>query len=111
MFITQKRLEREQSHLEGFQAEVAWITKYGSTVLANPLAIRPTSETIINEYFAKWLSSHRELPILLNSWNNVVRWEFSNPTPFLRTREFLWQEGHTIHETLEEADQFAKKML
>lgn len=95
LFVTQEKLAREEDHLEGFAAEVAWVTKSGSEDLDKPIAIRPTSETIMYPAFKKWIQSHRDLPIKLNQWTNVVRWEFKNPTPFLRTREFLWQEGHT----------------
>jgi prolyl-tRNA synthetase len=78
--------------------------KPSSSSLAQPVAIRPTSETVMYPSFAKWIRSHRDLPLKLNQWCNVVRWEFKNPTPFLRTREFLWQEGHTVHSTQAAAD-------
>jgi len=81
------------------------VTRSGKSELHEPIAIRPTSETIMYPAFAKWISSHRDLPLKLNQWSNVVRWEFKNPTPFIRTREFLWQEGHTAHATKEEADE------
>jgi prolyl-tRNA synthetase len=97
MFVTEKALNKEKDHLEGFAPEVAWVTKSGSTDMPEPIAIRPTSETIMYPAFAKWVQSHRDLPILLNQWTNIVRWEFKHPTPFIRTREFLWQEGHTAH--------------
>jgi prolyl-tRNA synthetase family I len=103
MFVTEHALSKEASHLEGFAPEVAWVTKSGKTDLQEPIAIRPTSETIMYPTFAKWIHSHRDLPIALNQWTNVVRWEFKHPTPFIRTREFLWQEGHTAHETKEGA--------
>jgi prolyl-tRNA synthetase len=90
--------------VEGFAPEVAWVTKSGDGDLAEPIAIRPTSETIMYPAFKGWIHSHRDLPLKLNQWNNVVRWEFKHPTPFLRTREFLWQEGHTAHASCEEAD-------
>ena len=90
---------------EGFSPEVAWVTKSGSKDLEVPIAIRPTSETIMYPSYAKWIKSHRDLPLKLNQWTNIVRWEFKNPTPFIRTREFLWQEGHTAHATLKEADE------
>lgn len=90
---------------------MAWVTKAGNTHLSEPLAIRPTSETIMYPSFAKWIQSHRDLPLLLNQWSNVVRWEFKNPTPFIRSREFLWQEGHTAHESEEEAREFTMNML
>ncbi|EZG62789.1 prolyl-tRNA synthetase [Gregarina niphandrodes] len=111
MFVTKSKLEAEEDHVEGFSAEVAWVTKSGSSDLPEPIAIRPTSETIMYPAFQKWIRSHRDLPLKLNQWCPVVRWEFSHPTPFIRTREFLWQEGHTAHATGEEADAFAKAML
>ncbi|KAI0790391.1 prolyl-tRNA synthetase [Abortiporus biennis] len=104
MFVSSKVLEREKDHVEGFSPEVAWVTRAGSSELEEPIAIRPTSETVMYPYYAKWIKSHRDLPLKLNQWNSVVRWEFKNPQPFLRTREFLWQEGHTAHLTKEEAD-------
>jgi prolyl-tRNA synthetase len=91
-----------QDHLEGFAPEVAWVTKSGDSELAEPIALRPTSETVMYPAFAKWVRSHRDLPLELNQWCNVVRWEFSHPTPFIRTREFLWQEGHCAYATSEE---------
>lgn len=105
MFVSAKVLEREKDHIEGFAPEVAWVTRAGSSDLEEPIAIRPTSETAMYPYYAKWIQSHRDLPLKLNQWNSVVRWEFKNPQPFLRTREFLWQEGHTAHLTKAEADQ------
>ena len=87
MFVTEAALNKEKEHVEGFSPEVAWVT----------IAIRPTSETIMYPAYAKWIHSHRDLPLLINQWTNVVRWEFKHPTPFIRTREFLWQEGHTAH--------------
>jgi len=104
MFVSEARLNAEKDHVEGFAPEVAWVTKSGDGALDNPIAIRPTSETIMYPAFANWIRSHRDLPLKLNQWNNVVRWEFKHPTPFLRTREFLWQEGHTAHATCDEAD-------
>lgn len=104
MFVSKAALEREKDHVEGFAPEVAWVTKAGSDDLPEPVAIRPTSETVMYPIFAKWIRSHRDLPLRLNQWCNVVRWEFSNPTPFIRTREFLWQEGHTAFVTKAEAD-------
>ena len=97
LFVSKSALELEKDHVEGFAPEVAWVTKSGGSDLAEPIAIRPTSETIMYPAFAKWIRSHRDLPLKLNQWTNVVRWEFKHPTPFLRTREFLWQEGHTAH--------------
>eukprot|EP01134_Creolimax_fragrantissima_P000396 CFRG0396T1 len=105
LFVSQRVLMKEKDHIEGFAPEVAWVTKAGNSELAEPCAIRPTSETVVYPYFAKWIRSHRDLPLKVNQWCNVVRWEFKNPQPFLRTREFLWQEGHTAHATKEEADQ------
>jgi bifunctional glutamyl/prolyl-tRNA synthetase len=103
MFVSRASLEREKSHIADFAPEVAWVTKAGSTELAEHIAIRPTSETVLYPYYAKRIQSHRDLPLRLNQWCNVVRWEFKNPQPFLRTREFLWQEGHSAFATKEEA--------
>lgn len=111
MFVTKKALEKEAEHLEGFAPEVAWVTKSGGTDMPEPIAIRPTSETIMYPAFAKWVQSHRDLPILINQWTNIVRWEFKHPTPFIRTREFLWQEGHTAHSTEKEATDFVHEIL
>ncbi|KAL8967209.1 MAG: hypothetical protein Q9183_003024 [Haloplaca sp. 2 TL-2023] len=97
LFVSQDVLEREKAHIEGFAAEVAWVTHAGDSKLEKKIAIRPTSETVMYPYYAKWIRSHRDLPLRLNQWNSVVRWEFKHPQPFLRTREFLWQEGHTAH--------------
>ncbi|KAJ3355456.1 hypothetical protein HDU83_003434 [Entophlyctis luteolus] len=104
MFVSAKALNLEKDHVEGFAPEVAWVTKAGQSDLAEPIAVRPTSETIMYPAYAKWVQSHRDLPLRLNQWCNVVRWEFKNPQPFLRTREFLWQEGHTAFATKEESD-------
>ncbi|KAI6045229.1 hypothetical protein EDC04DRAFT_2636558 [Pisolithus marmoratus] len=104
MFVSSKVLEREKDHIEGFSPEVAWVTRAGSSELEEPIAIRPTSETVMYPYYAKWIKSHRDLPLKLNQWNNVVRWEFKHPQPFLRTREYLWQEGHTAHLNKADAD-------
>ncbi|XP_018307906.1 bifunctional glutamate/proline--tRNA ligase isoform X2 [Mycetomoellerius zeteki] len=104
IFVTRSVLEKEKAHIADFAPEVAWVTKYGETDLAEPIAIRPTSETIMYPAYAKWLRSDTELPLRLNQWNNVVRWEFKDPKPFLRTREFLWQEGHTAFATKAEAE-------
>lgn len=90
MFVSQDALEKEKDHLEGFSPEVAWVTRSGQSELDKPIAIRPTSETIMYPAFSKWIHSHRDLPLKLNQWSNVVRWEFKHPTPFIRTREFLW---------------------
>ncbi|KAG6331357.1 hypothetical protein ID866_7731 [Astraeus odoratus] len=111
MFVSSKVLEREKDHVEGFSPEVAWVTRAGSSELEEPIAIRPTSETVMYPYYAKWIKSHRDLPLKLNQWNNVVRWEFKHPQPFLRTREYLWQEGHTAHLTKAEADKEVLEIL
>ncbi|KAG6909908.1 hypothetical protein DXG01_014428 [Tephrocybe rancida] len=111
MFVSQKVLEREKNHIEGFSPEVAWVTRAGQSDLEEPIAIRPTSETAMYPYYAKWIKSHRDLPLKLNQWNSVVRWEFKNPQPFLRTREFLWQEGHTAFMTKAEADTEVRQIL
>lgn len=102
VLIPENLLEKEKNHIEGFAPEVAWVTKAGEEELEERLCIRPTSETIITTMYAKWLSSWRELPFIYNQWCSVLRWE-KETRPFLRSREFLWQEGHTIHETEEEA--------
>ncbi|TPX42886.1 proline---tRNA ligase [Synchytrium endobioticum] len=104
MFVSKHRLEREKDHIDGFAPEVAWVTKAGNSDLAEPVAVRPTSETVIYPHYADWVRSYRDLPLRLNQWCNVVRWEFKHPQPFLRTREFLWQEGHTAFATKAEAD-------
>ncbi|KAF3630733.1 Bifunctional glutamate/proline--tRNA ligase [Capsicum annuum] len=105
LFVSPAVLQKEKDHVEGFAPEVAWVTKSGESDLEVPIAIRPTSETVMYPYFSKWIRGHRDLPLRLNQWCNVVRWEFSNPTPFIRSREFLWQEGHTAFATKEEADE------
>ncbi|KAL1557610.1 proline--tRNA ligase [Salvia divinorum] len=104
LFVSETVLQKEKDHIEGFAPEVAWVTKSGETKLDVEIAIRPTSETVMYPYFSKWIRGHRDLPLRLNQWCNVVRWEFSNPTPFIRSREFLWQEGHTAFATKKEAD-------
>nr|WP_218934974.1 proline--tRNA ligase [Actinomadura citrea] len=96
MLIPESYLKREAEHVEGFSPELAVVTHAGGKELEEPLVMRPTSETVIGEYMAKWIDSHRDLPLLLNQWANVVRWEM-RPRMFLRTTEFLWQEGHTAH--------------
>jgi len=111
MFVTESALKKEEDHFDGFKAEVAWVTKAGQSNLVEPIAIRPTSETIMYPKFAEWIRSHRDLPLKLNQWANVVRWEFKHPVPFLRTREFLWQEGHTAHATLEAAGKEVRDIL
>ncbi|XP_063220918.1 bifunctional glutamate/proline--tRNA ligase isoform X1 [Bacillus rossius redtenbacheri] len=111
LFVSKSMLEKEKAHLEDFAPEVAWVTKSGDTELAEPIAVRPTSETVMYPAFAKWIQSHRDLPLKLNQWNNVVRWEFKHPQPFLRTREFLWQEGHTAHAGKDDACQEVTTIL
>jgi prolyl-tRNA synthetase len=110
MLIPMSFLEKEQQHVEGFSPELAVVTHGGGERLAEPLAVRPTSETVVNHYFARWVQSHRDLPLMLNLWNNVVRWEL-RPRLFLRTTEFLWQEGHTAHATRDEAVEETRRML
>jgi prolyl-tRNA synthetase len=111
MFIPEKLLSKEEDHIEGFSAEVAWVTKGGGSELKEKLAIRPTSETIIGDAFSKWIKSYRDLPLQLNQWCNVVRWEFKHPTPFMRNREFLWQEGHCAYATYQQAEENVYKIL
>ncbi|XP_044866628.1 bifunctional glutamate/proline--tRNA ligase isoform X3 [Mauremys mutica] len=111
MFVSQAALETEKTHIADFAPEVAWVTRSGKTELAEPIAVRPTSETVMYPAFAKWVQSHRDLPIKLNQWCNVVRWEFKHPQPFLRTREFLWQEGHTAFATYEDAAEEVLQIL
>nr|XP_060610227.1 bifunctional glutamate/proline--tRNA ligase isoform X2 [Anolis sagrei ordinatus] len=111
MFVSQAALEKEKTHIADFAPEVAWVTRSGKTELAEPIAVRPTSETVMYPAYAKWVQSHRDLPIKLNQWCNVVRWEFKHPQPFLRTREFLWQEGHTAFATYEEAAEEVLQIL
>ena len=110
LFIPQSFLQKEASHVEGFAPEVAVVTHGGGKELEEPLIVRPTSETIIYHMFAKWTQSYRDLPILINQWANVVRWEMRTRL-FLRTLEFLWQEGHTAHATHDEAEEEARRML
>jgi prolyl-tRNA synthetase len=110
LLIPQSFLEREKQHVEGFAPEVAVVTHAGGKELEEPLVIRPTSETIIYAMFAKWVQSYRDLPLLINQWANVVRWEMRTRL-FLRTAEFLWQEGHTAHATEAEAEEEAQRML
>lgn len=110
LLIPRSFIEKEAEHVEGFAPELAWVTRGGGEELEEPLAIRPTSETIIGHSYAKWIQSYRDLPLLINQWNNVMRWE-KRTTLFLRTAEFLWQEGHTAHRTLEEAEERTRLML
>ncbi len=111
LFIPEKSFEKEEEHVEGFTPEVAWVTQTGNTKLNEKLAIRPTSEAIMYESYSKWIRSWRDLPLKLNQWCNVVRWEFNNPVPFFRTREFLWNEAHTALATKKEAIEEGEKML
>ena len=110
LFIPESLLMKEAEHVEGFAPQVAWVTQGGSEPLEERLVVRPTSETIIGTMYAKWIQSWRDLPILINQWANVVRWEKVTRL-FLRTTEFLWQEGHTAHETAEQAEEETRKML
>jgi len=110
LFIPEKAFKKEQEHVKGFTPEVAWVTQAGNTKLNEKLAIRPTSEAIMYESFSKWIRSWRDLPLKYNMWNNVVRWEFNNPVPFFRTREFLWNELHTAFATQKESLEEIKKL-
>ncbi|EQB48577.1 putative proline--tRNA ligase [Colletotrichum fructicola] len=111
IFLSSKSLEKEKDHVEGFAPELAWVTKAGDKDLEVPVAVRPTSEAVMYPYYSKWIRSHRDLPFRLNQWNSVVRWEAKQTTPFLRTREFLWQEGHTAHLTEELAGVEVREIL
>jgi prolyl-tRNA synthetase len=110
LLIPQSFIQKEKSHVEGFSPELAVVTHGGGVELEEPLVVRPTSETIIGHSFAKWIQSYRDLPLLINQWNSVVRWEMRTKL-FLRTTEFFWQEGHTAHATLEEAEAETRQML
>src|SRR5919202_1539268 len=110
LFIPESYLRKEAEHVEGFSPELAVVTHAGGRELEEPAVVRPTSETIINVFFSKWVQSHRDLPLLINQWANVVRWEL-RPRIFLRTTEFLWQEGHTAHATQDEARAYALRIL
>ncbi|OLE29689.1 MAG: proline--tRNA ligase [Actinobacteria bacterium 13_1_20CM_3_71_11] len=110
LFIPESYLRREAQHVEGFSPELAVVTHGGGKQLAEPIVVRPTSETVIGEFMAKWIDSYRDLPLLLNQWANVVRWEL-RPRLFLRTTEFLWQEGHTAHATEADARAYARRIL
>ncbi|HZN12994.1 MAG TPA: proline--tRNA ligase [Acidimicrobiales bacterium] len=110
LFIPESYIKREAEHVEGFSPELAVVTHGGGKQLEEPVVVRPTSETIINSYFAKWVQSYRDLPLLINQWANVVRWEL-RPRLFLRTTEFLWQEGHTCHATETDARAYALRIL
>ena len=110
LFIPESLIAKEKQHVEGFAPQVAWVTQGGDEILEERLIVRPTSEVIIGTMYAKWIQSWRDLPVLINQWANVVRWE-KVTRPFLRTTEFLWQEGHTAHETAEEAEAETLKIL
>ncbi|MBG9793119.1 proline--tRNA ligase [Paenibacillus dendritiformis] len=110
LFIPESFFQKEKEHVEGFNPELPWVTEAGGEQLEEKLAIRPTSETMIGHMYAKWIQSYRDLPVLINQWANVVRWE-KRTLPFLRTSEFLWQEGHTAHETEAEAREETMRML
>jgi prolyl-tRNA synthetase len=110
LFIPESLLMKEKEHVEGFAPQVAWVTRGGDEELEEKLIVRPTSEVLVGTMYAKWVKSWRDLPILINQWANVVRWE-KVTRPFLRTTEFLWQEGHTAHETGEEAEEETLKIL
>ncbi|MFQ6080552.1 MAG: proline--tRNA ligase [Candidatus Bathyarchaeia archaeon] len=111
LFIPERFLKKEAEHFKGFVPECAWVTRGGDSELKEKLAVRPTSETIIYTMYKKWIKSWRDLPIKLNQWCNIVRWETKATKPFLRTREFLWQEGHTAHASKEEADKEVMEIL
>ncbi|MBN2454169.1 proline--tRNA ligase [Candidatus Woesearchaeota archaeon] len=111
MFIPESLLQKEADHVEGFSPEVAWVTHGGDTKLGERLAVRPTSEAIMYDSYSKWIRSWRDLPLKLNQWNNVVRWEFKHPVVLLRTREFLWNEGHTAFATKEEAEKEIEQVM
>ena len=110
LFIPESYIRREAQHVEGFSPELAVVTHAGGKELEEPLVVRPTSETVIGEAFSDWIQSYRDLPLLINQWSNVVRWELRT-RPFLRTAEFLWQEGHTAHATHDEAEEETRQML
>lgn len=111
LFIPESLLTKEEKHVEGFAPEVAWVETGGGTKLKERLAVRPTSETIMYDSYKKWIRSHKDLPLRLNQWCNIVRWEFKHPVPLLRSREFLWQEGHTCFADMEGAAKEAEKIL
>src|SRR5687768_4110802 len=110
LLIPESLLKKEAEHVEGFAPQVAYVTHGGGEELEEKLVVRPTSEAIIGVMYAKWVQSWRDLPVLINQWANVVRWE-KVTRPFLRTTEFLWQEGHTAHETADEAQAETMKIL
>jgi prolyl-tRNA synthetase len=109
LFIPESYLHKEAEHVAGFSPELAVVTHAGGEQLSEPIVVRPTSETVIGEFMAKWIQSYRDLPLLLNQWANVVRWEL-RPRLFLRSSEFLWQEGHTAHATNEDASAYAQRI-
>lgn len=115
IFVTKNSLSKESNHIEGFAPEIAWITppktQDSENNLEGTIGIRPTSETIIYPYYSKWIRNNRDLPLKMNQWCNVVRWEFKNPIPFIRGREFLWQEGHSCFSTRKEADEEVLEVL
>jgi len=111
LLIPESLLTKEEDHVEGFTPEVAWVTHAGQSELKERLAVRPTSETVMYDAYSKWIQSYRDLPLRMNQWCNIVRWEFKHPTPFMRNREFLWQEGHTAFATKEEADKEVREIL
>ncbi|MFA6462097.1 MAG: proline--tRNA ligase [Candidatus Woesearchaeota archaeon] len=111
MLIPESLLKKESKHVEGFAPEVAWVDYGGDTKLAERLAIRPTSETIMYDSYSKWIRSYKDLPLRINQWCNIVRWEFKHPMPLLRSREFLWQEGHTVFASKPEAVEEALRIL
>ena len=109
LLIPESFFTKEAKHVEGFSPELAVVTHAGGKKLEEPLVVRPTSETVVYSMFSKWIKSYRDLPLKINQWANVVRWELRT-RPFLRTSEFLWQEGHTAHATKAEAEQMARQM-
>jgi len=111
LFIPESLFKKEAEHVKGFNPEVAWVTHAGDSKLNEKLAIRPTSETIIYDHYSKWIHSWKDLPLKLNQWSNIVRWEFKHPIPFIRTREFLWQEGHNVFATEKEDEEDTLLML
>lgn len=111
LFIPERLLKKEAEHVQGFAPEVAWVTEAGSSKVDERLAIRPTSESLMYDVVGRWIRSWRDLPMRLNQWNNVVRWEFKNPTFILRSREFLWNEGHSLFATREEAEAERERIL
>ncbi|MFZ5955210.1 MAG: proline--tRNA ligase [Nanoarchaeota archaeon] len=111
LFIPESLLTKEKDHIAGFSPEVAWVTQAGDSKLSERLAVRPTSEAIMYDSFSKWIRSWRDLPLKFNQWSNVVRWEFKHPVPFFRTREFIFNEGHTVYATQQEAEKEKDKIL